>query len=642
MSALLISAGQADEAAAPRILDSLCSECHEGNSAKGDFSLDALAIEADAARIFRVLDHGEMPPADETQLTREEFRQLLAWLEIGTRPDALGGLRDPGKPVLRRLNRLEYNNTIRDLAGLDTDLFAVPERLNYARTYFDPASAKMPDEIHVPAREFGLEAPSLLPEISLPADTRAERGFMNRGDALNLSPMRLEKLIEVATRFVEHPDLLAKAPKLRPLFEAENSEAARRDFLARALRRPLTKAEFNPTPDHSEDANAFLRRILTNPQFLYLAESFDPEQGAVRPLNSAELASRLSYFLWSSMPDEQLLAADLGDPAELARQAGRLLRDPKVKSFTESFATQWLRLHDLLGAQPDPKRFKSYYFGEKGKRTLTQDLLLEPILFFETVLVEDRSILEFIDSDWLYLNHLLIDLYELEDVVPGFLARIEGTPGRDSKWIRVQLPDKRRGGVLTMGAFLTQNSTPLRTSPVYRGNWVATTMLNRPPPPPPAAVAELPPDDKRFHGRGLTLRDFMREHRENPACARCHERIDPLGLAFENYNAIGRWRAGYNLTLEIDASGSLFGGRREFDGAEEFKAALLAEREIFVRGFVKQLLSYALGRELIIADEFAVDEIVAAAAERDFRLPAILAAITASYPFRHTRNLPPP
>lgn len=639
------------------LLEAYCLDCHDGEvgKPKGDFDLARFSTEADARgsletwqKVYRALDFEEMPPPDEKQPARAEVQQLLAWLEVATRPEELGDARDPGRPVLRRLNRLEYNNTVRDLLGLETDVFMFAERLNYSRAYFNPASGKMPDEIHLPAREYGLSVPCLLPDVSLPGDTRAERGFNNRGDALNLSALRMEKYLEIATEIVNHPDLLAKAPKIRAVFGEADVRARLAHWMERAFRRPVETAEIDlyfgfyenalaPEPTSPETAmKEVLRAILASPHFLYLAEPHDPGQGPVRPVSDFELASRLSYFLWSSMPDGPLLDAARAGNLDLEAQTRRMLRDPKVKEFTESFVTQWLQLNELPGSQPDPDRFKSYYTGPLGKRTLTQDLLAEPIVFFETILTEDRSILELIDSDWIYANHLLIDLYDLDE---SAAAVDESGQKKDARWVRVSLPDRRRGGVLTMGGILTMTSTPLRTSPVFRGSWLAEVILNRPPPPPPAAVGELGEDDKSFNAAGLTSRDKIREHRDQPACAGCHSRIDPLGFPLEHFNAIGRWRPGYNLDLEIDATGHLF-GRRSFDGVEEFKTALLEEKTVFVRGFAKHLLSYALGRELSVADEPVIDEIVAEAEENDYRFSALVTAITTSYPFRHVRNLP--
>jgi len=607
------------------VLDTYCLTCHEGSEPKGGFDLAALRTHGSPSqwdRVYRAIDQDEMPPAEKKQLSAAERDALISGIAAAIRPVELQGLPDPGARVPRRLTRHEYNNTVRDLLGLDTDIFTFAERLNYSREYFDPRQDRMPAQVRVAARESGSLAPVLLPNASLPADTRAEHGFTNRGDHLDLSPLLLEKYLSLAREIAEAPDLLERSPVLR---QVQRGELTSRAFLERAFRRPLTDAEAAPYRDLP------LQAILASPNFLYLAEPADPTQGPVRNLTNAELATRLSYFLWSSLPDEKLRQANLQDPAVLEAETLRLLRSPRVKDFAESFAVQWLQLNRLLSAQPDPDRFARYYFGDMGKRTLSQDLMVEPILFFETVLVEDRSILEFIDSDWLYLNHLLLNLYGLDADRPA----IEGA-GRDARWFRVPLTSKQRGGLLTMGAILTQNSTPLRTSPVKRGSWIAETIFHRIPPSPPPAAGNLVMDDRAFFPQGLTVRHLLNQHLSDPSCAVCHERIDPMGYPLEHYNAIGQYRYNYDIGLEIDASGQVLG--RPVNGAEELKAGILARKEEFTRAFVKHLYSYALGRALTAADDRAVREIAHQAEADGYRLKSIILGIVKSDAFRTARN----
>jgi len=345
-------------------------------------------------------------------------------------------------------------------------------------------------------------------------------------------------------------------------------------------------------------------------------------------LTDHELASRLSYFLWSSMPDQELLRlADRGrlnDPREIEKQVRRMLDDPRVGELSENFFVEWLRLRELWSAQPDAKQFRAFYDGPKGKRTLARDLFCEPLLLFETILIENRSIMELIESDFIYVNAPVAEHYGIEAAVNS-----------DRDWQRIELGEHRReerirGGVLTTGAVMTLTSFPHRTSPIRRGAWFLETVFNRPPPPPKIAVADI---DEQENVDDLTLREKVELHRANPACAVCHDRIDPPGFAFENFDAIGRWRD-TDGEEPIDPSGSLQ-GLGSFSSSIEFKRLLSAQKTRFVRGFVEHLLSYALARELEFYDQRAIDNIVRAAADDDYRLRSVIVAIANSHPFRN-------
>lgn len=386
-----------------------------------------------------------------------------------------------------------------------------------------------------------------------------------------------------------------------------------------------------------------MRAVLTSPKFLLISEKkHDPEAGPVRPLTGHELATRLSYFLWASTPDEELLsvADQLTDPEVLEKQVHRMLDDPKSKELSDSFAYQWMKLNVLVGAQPDPRRNPEYYDGPKGKRTMAAPLLQEALLLFETVLIENRPLFDLIDPGFTWMNPDLIQYYGLEDHFQEELKDAEDIDknGRkrldNSKWYKCELPDRRRGGILTMGATLTLNSLPLRTSPVYRGAWVTEVVLNRPPPPPPAMVDELGADDQEMQEAGLTLRKKLEMHRNKADCAGCHTRIDPLGFPLENYDAIGLWRESYGK-FPVDASGTLH-GKYDYTDVIGFKDALAQRKEDFHRGFVRHLLTYALGRHLEAYDEKTIVELTEFAGESGLR--DLIVEITGSYPFTHVRN----
>ena len=378
--------------------------------------------------------------------------------------------------------------------------------------------------------------------------------------------------------------------------------------MQRAFRRPVETWEvdlyfqlYTAEIEQGHNDELAMRRaihgVLSSPQFLYVNLQPNGSSDDSQPLTDHQLATRLSYFLWSSMPDDELRrladAGQLRDATVLEAQTRRMLKDPRVRELSENFFVQWLRLRELWSAQPDAELFRDFYEGPKGKRTLAQEMFCEALLLFETILVEDRSVLELVHSDETWLNGRLAKLYGIDKVTTD-----------DQTWRRTKLDDARRGGVLTMGATLTLTSFPHRTSPIRRGAWFLETVFNRPPPPPTIAVADI--DQQKDLEAGLTLREKVERHRANAACAVCHDRIDPPGFALENFDAIGRWRE-TDGEEAIDPSGNL-NGAGSFDGPAEFKQRVLAEKVRFVRGFVEQLLSYALARKLEYYDAAAVDQ----------------------------------
>ena len=430
-------------------------------------------------------------------------------------------------------------------------------------------------------------------------------------------------------------------------------------FLARAYRRPATPVELKRFDDlwratkaaGRDDltaARSLVQTVLCSPAFLFLSERVDSTQAAVRPLDDFELAARLAYFLWASMPDDELLAAaragKLRDSGELAAQTRRMLRDPKVRELSESFATQWLRLDQLYTAKPDTDLFKAFYSGPQGKDTLHGAMLAEALLLFETVLVEDRSILDLILADYTWLNPRLKKIYGLTpSTEPATTAMVAGGAGNRelreaanktaNTWTRTPLPDATRGGYMTMGGPLTVTSLPFRTSPVKRGAWLLETVFNRPPQEPKVAFAIE--DDTKEAAAAQSIRQKFEAHRNKPACYSCHVRLDPPGFALERFDPIGRWR-------EIDG-GQPVDARAEwngtpFDGPAGFKTALARDPAEFTRGFTEHLLTYALGRKLTLSDLPDIQKIQAAAAGDGHRLSRVVVELVQSYPFRNVRN----
>jgi hypothetical protein len=388
---------------------------------------------------------------------------------------------------------------------------------------------------------------------------------------------------------------------------AADDEVARYVALYESIRKQDTSAE--------EAAKTALQAILVSPHFLFHVET---SADKVRELDPYELASRLSYFLWSSMPDDELWAqartGALKQPAVLEAQARRMLRDERARALAENFAPQWLQIRRLQAAAPDPKLFPSF------DEPLREAMQREAVLFFDAILREDRSLLELFDADFTFLNERLARHYG-----------IDGVTGDEFR--RVKLSDGARGGVLTMGAVLTATSDPTRTSPVKRGKWVMESVLGTPPPPPLPDAAVL--KDDPAEAAGLTMRQRMERHRADPNCATCHRRMDPLGFGFENYDAIGAWRDQEN-GKPIDTSATLPDGRA-FRGPAELKKLLLAQKEEMARGMIKKLLTYALGRGIEYYDGPTIQSILKSTQAQNYSLSKLVIEVARCYPFRYRR-----
>ena len=367
-----------------------------------------------------------------------------------------------------------------------------------------------------------------------------------------------------------------------------------------------------------------LQQLLVSPEFLFRVEA-DPADAPAAAVNyrvgDLELASRLSFFLWSSVPDDELLDAAAGgalsDPAELGRQVRRMLADERARALTDNFVGQWLQLRNLEAARPSQVLFADFDDG------LRQAFRRETELFFESIVREDRSVLDLLDADYTFVNDRL--------------ARHYGIPHVQGSHFRRVPVSGHRGGLLGQGSILTITSHPVRTSPVFRGRWILTNILGTPPPDPPPNVPALPDRAGAYADRTPSMRERMAAHRDNPACASCHAMIDPLGFGLERFDPIGRLRDVDEQHLPIDASGVLPDGT-PFDDVAELKTALLARPDRFVGTLTEKLLTYALGRGLEPYDMPAVRRIVGRAAEQDYRLSAVVLGIVESLPFRERRT----
>ena len=369
-----------------------------------------------------------------------------------------------------------------------------------------------------------------------------------------------------------------------------------------------------------------LRQLLVAPGFLYRIEGRprDIAPDTIYPVSDLDLASRLSFFLWSSIPDDELLdiaeRGQLRDPAVLDRQVRRMLADRRSEAFVTNFTGQWLNLRRLPDVTPDLKRFPDF------DETLRRALRRETELFFESILREDRSVLELLTAEYTFVNERLAAHYGIPAV-------------RGSHFRRVTLGDTSRRGLLGKGSILAATSYAHRTSPVLRGKWILENLFGTPPPPPPPDVPDLEEDNAE--GEVLSMRDRMVQHRANPVCASCHAMMDPLGLALENFDAVGRWRMRSEAFTPIDASGAMLDGTA-FDGVDGLREVLLGRSELFVTTLTEKLLTYALGRGLESGDAPAVRRIVRAAAAEDYRFQRLLMGIVKSLPFQMRRSSGPP
>ena len=402
----------------------------------------------------------------------------------------------------------------------------------------------------------------------------------------------------------------------------------------RAYRRPVTDADLQPLLTFAADARAEegfeagvetgVRALLMSPQFLFRIEADPANVGPSTNylISDLELASRLSFFLWSSIPDEPLLTVAaqgaLRHPGVLEQQVRRMMADPRSKAFVRNFAGQWLQLRNVDAMRPFAANFPDFDEG------LRQSFRRETELFVESIFREDRAAIELLTADYTFLN--------------ARLALHYGVPGiQGSHFRRVTYPDSRRRGLLGQGSILLVTSHATRTSPVLRGKWVLNNILGTPPPPPPPNVPPLAEKKGDAAGRPLSVRERMAQHRSNPACAACHSMIDPVGFALENFDAVGRWRDLDEYLNPVDASGTLPDGSR-FDGLAQFRAGLVGNPTRIVRPLTEKLLTYALGRGLEPYDMPAVRAIAAGAALRDYRAQTLVVGIVKSQPFQMRRS----
>ncbi|MDH3423817.1 MAG: DUF1592 domain-containing protein, partial [Gemmatimonadota bacterium] len=425
----------------------------------------------------------------------------------------------------------------------------------------------------------------------------------------------------------------------RPTAPAEQRPCARSivsRLAERAYRRDVTDGDVDSLMrfyDQGASAEGFeggirlaLQATLASPHFIFRFEEAPEgvEPGEIYQIADTDLASRLSFFIWGSPPDEELVRladeGDLSDDDELERQVARMLDDPKADALASRFAAQWLRLQDLEKIRPDALSYP--YFDE----TLAEAMYRETELLFDYIREEDRPITDLLTADYTFVNERLARHYG----IPGVL----GTEFR-----RVQYPNDRRRGILGHGSVLTLTSHAGRTSPVLRGKWVMEVLMGSPPPPPPPNVPELEATEGAEDGRFLTVREQMEMHRANPACSSCHNVIDPIGLAFENFDVDGSWRA-RDRGNPVDPASELYDGT-PINGVSDLRSAILKRPEVFYRIFTENMMAYALGRRVEPFDQPAIRQITRDAAEQEYRLSAFVRGVVTTPAFRSSRAAAP-
>jgi mono/diheme cytochrome c family protein len=737
-------------------LEKNCFECHSGDKLSGDFDLKKAVLDDPELKDRDVWNHvlerverGEMPPDTKPRPDEKELATVTQWLASQLHPTVSGGV---ARITTRRLNRTEYNNTVRDLLGVDlrpaddfppddagygfdnigdvlsmspmlmekylkaaesvarTALFGVenlkPSTITHQPWYidfdttravrfeYDETGLSMPYGVHVMHR-FPVEADydlsaimrgfrpggadpvrlgfwldgKMIQEGQVPVPAGGELNglyyrFRTRipagehwmaisvlkiyeglppayeGPNPNQSSARVSKSpteFFVQNLVVTGPFNQVQGPtqeSLKKFYACGHLDGhhdpgcARKiltDFLHRAYRRPATEDEISEElrlvemvqkngDSFEEGLCVAIEKALISPQFLFRLEGNPLDNQTDPKLTPHELATRLSYFLWSTTPDEELLrAADdgsLAKPAVQEAQVRRMLKDPKIDQLVENFGGQWLQFRALESHNVERKKFQQY------TDYTIMSMQKETGLFFQNIIQEDRSVLDFIDANYTFLNQRLAEFYGIPDV-------------KGPEFRKVELPAAtRRGGVLTQASVLTVSSYATRTSPVIRGKWILENILNSAPPPPPPNVPSLKEDEVG----AVSMREMLQKHRENPSCAGCHARMDPLGFSLENFDAIGAWRE-KDGQLAIDTSGELPSGRK-FDGPDELRKIVLEDKDAFARCIAEKMLTFAIGRGVTRDDQPAITSIAGQMAREDYRFSTLVLGVINSPQFQ--------
>ena len=586
-------------------IDQYCVDCHQPPKPKGKLDLTLYTtvdqIVEDAldwdSHLNRVRDE-DMPPDDDdvTQPTMKERMAFVDWMQQTLSNAACSDGIQPGPPMVRRLNQGEYSASVRALLDI----------------HFDAGEA-------------------------LPNEGAGGEGFDNAAETLFISPIHAEKYLDAARSAVKYAFADTRSSqRFLIAIPDENTtppEAARKileEFLPRAFRRQASPDEISEYLDLFEQAYAeekafgpamqvTLSAVLISPKFLFIIESPTGSAEPI-PLDDFELATRLSYFLWGAPPDDTLMqvAAEgtLQEPETLKSQVMRMLKDPharKVRNFAQTFVEQWLGTR-ALGREFKPDKSIQGYDSE-----LEGGMKYEPVFFFHEILTENRPLLDLIDADYTYINRRLSRHY-----------KVKGEFREQPKRVDIE-NDPHRGGLLSMAAILAVSSHPHRTSPVLRGKWILETLLGDTPPPPPPGTPLL--DEDSHEEEAQSLRQRLEQHRADPTCATCHDKMDPLGFSLENYDVLGRWRTEEG-GQPVDAKATMPDGT-EFEGPAQLKQILMDRKDQIVRHLTRKMLGYALSRGLTFEDFCTIDAIVEDLKANEYASHRLLMGIVESIPFRY-------
>ena len=597
--------------------------CHNADDNKGGLNLEGydfiFRIQRDGelfGRVISMMEDGSMPPQGKPRMPEAEMDTALTYIrkylkEALSKPT-------PGLIPPRRLSRRAYRYAVEDLTGITVNV-----------------------------------------EERFPKDASGGEGFDNFSRTLFISTLLMERYVETAEwvaeqAFCDQENWRKLVPEYHrpwwaPLGNAWNRLTGRPSYseqhalsaaegslipvLTRAYRRIPTQEElqqllsfFQTVYQHTNNRHRFdigmkevLKAVLVSSSFLIRQEA-DPIVKDPYPVNDFDLASRLSFFLWSSLPDDTLLQAayrqELRDTAQIRLQVARMLRNPKSKRMAESFASQWLDIDKMndVSFSMDPEKFPGY------SPDLKKAMMAETVEYCYYTLTQSRNLLELIDSKHTFLNETLAQHYCLPDI-------------KGAEMRKVALTDATRGGILGMASVLTATSTPTRTSPVLRGKWVLEKILGTPVKAPPPNVPEL--EKAKAAHEELPLRELLTLHRADPACQGCHIEMDDLGFAMENFDAIGRWREDYGSpAVGIDATGHLKSGEF-FNGPVELKRILQQKKELFAKNISKKMLGFALGRGIDFMDSETVNQLTRKLIESNFDALVLFQEIAVSYPFRY-------
>jgi hypothetical protein len=721
------------------ILQQYCYDCHGNGKSKGDLTLDKYktleSIRADRKiweLVLRNIKSGEMPPEKKPQPTLAQRDTLTKFVEEQVFP-VDPKKPDPGRVTIRRLNRAEYNNTVRDLVGVEFrpaddfpvddvgygfdnigDVLSMPpilleKYLSAADKILSAAivetgpivdgpkkrieAEKLPTtaagsnpygkyafalnkegeiyttnlidtagEYIIRTRAFGQQAGPEAPKLELRLDGKAIKVFdvhavegkaQNYDFKLKIEPgdHRLagayinnyvrpdgDRNLIIDYFEVIGPVSIQPYPETHRRIFFRDTAPADKDayareilvrFAKRAFRRPVAKDEVDRLATlyamARKDGDSFERSIkvalsavLISPHFLFRGE-IQPEPDnprAVHPINEFALASRLSYFIWSTMPDDRLfeLAEKKTLRKNLQGEITRMLKDPRSRALVENFANQWLQIRNLASMTPDPKLYPGW------DNELRDSMRQETEMFFENLMRENRSVLELLDANYSFLNERLAKHYGVDGV-------------KGSEFQKVVFKDNKRGGILTQGSILTITSNPTRTSPVKRGKWILENIVGSPPPPPPPDVPEL---EEAKEAKG-SLRERMEKHRENAMCASCHARMDPIGFGFENYDGVGKWRD-KDGEHPVDAAGKLLSGEDFRDAGELKKILADKKRDEFLQCLASKMLTFALGRGMEYYDRTSLDGIVKRMSKNQYRFSALVEGVVNSPAFQLRRG----